>query len=70
MKKEKSRIVYEVEEIKDFRELINRAYEKYPENTAYKYKIKNNNEDFHWAKAKPLYIQPPSITKPKELKNV
>ena len=35
-----------------------------------KEKIKNNNEDFHWAKAKPLYIQPPSITKPKELKNV
>ena len=44
MKKEKSRIVYEVEEIKDFRELINRAYRKYPENIAYKYKIKNNNE--------------------------
>ncbi len=44
MKKEKSRIVYEVEEIKDFKELINRAYQKYPENTAYKYKIKNNNE--------------------------
>ena len=44
MKKEKSRIVYEVEEIKDFKELITRAYQKYPENTAYKYKIKNNNE--------------------------
>ena len=44
MKKEKSRIVYEVEEIKDFRELINRAYRKYPENIAYKYKVKNNNE--------------------------
>ena len=40
MKKEKSRIVYEVEEIKDFKELISRAYQKYPENTAYKYKIK------------------------------
>jgi len=24
-----------------------------------------SNEDFHWAKAKPLYIQPPSITKAK-----
>ncbi len=44
MKKEKSRIVYEVEEVKDFKELVNRAYRKYPQNTAYKYKIKNNNE--------------------------
>ena len=30
----------------------------------------SSKEDFHWAKAKPLYIQPPSITKPKELNNV
>ena len=44
MKKEKSRIVYEVEEVKDFKELVNRVYRKYPQNTAYKYKIKNNNE--------------------------
>ena len=28
------------------------------------------NEDYNWAKVKPLYIQKPSITKPKELKNV
>ncbi len=50
MEKEKSRIVYEVEEIKDFRELINRAYRKYPENIAYKYKVKNNNEVEYVAK--------------------
>lgn len=28
----------------------------------------NNTDDFHWAKIKPLYIQQPSITKPKEVK--
>lgn len=28
-------------------------------------KLKNENDDFHWAKVKPLYIQPPSITIPK-----
>lgn len=27
--------------------------------------IENNKDDFHWAKLKPLYIQPPSISKPK-----
>lgn len=27
--------------------------------------IKNNPDDFNWAKIKPLYIQPPSISKPK-----
>ncbi len=26
----------------------------------------NKNNNFHWAKLKPLYIQPPSITKPKK----
>ncbi len=30
----------------------------------------NTKNDFHWAKVKPLYIQQPSITKPKELNNV
>ncbi len=35
-----------------------------------KYTLKNSNEDFHWAKVKPLYIQQPSITKPKEQQNV
>ena len=34
------------------------------------YKLSNLNDDFHWAKVKPLYIQQPSITKPKEVKNV
>lgn len=33
-------------------------------------KLANLKQDFHWAKVKPLYIQQPSITKPKELKNV
>ncbi|MDD3237488.1 MAG: tRNA (adenosine(37)-N6)-threonylcarbamoyltransferase complex dimerization subunit type 1 TsaB [Candidatus Gastranaerophilales bacterium] len=28
-------------------------------------KLQNTDDDFHWAKVKPLYIQPPSITKPK-----
>lgn len=32
--------------------------------------LQANNDDFNWAKVKPLYIQPPSITKPKEIKNV
>ena len=27
--------------------------------------VKNSDCDFHWAKLKPLYIQPPSISKPK-----
>ena len=30
--------------------------------------LKNSSDDFHWAKIKPLYIQQPSITKPKEIK--
>ena len=34
------------------------------------YKLSNLNDDFHWAKVKPLYIQQPSITKPTEVKNV
>ena len=33
-------------------------------------KLKTQNDDFNWAKVKPLYIQKPSISKPKELKNV
>lgn len=32
--------------------------------------LQNSIDDFNWAKVKPLYIQKPSITKPKELKNV
>lgn len=34
------------------------------------FKLKNSDDDFHWAKVKPLYIQPPSITKPKAVKYV
>lgn len=34
------------------------------------YKLQTEQNDFYWAKVKPLYIQPPSITKPKEVKNV
>ncbi|MBE7705126.1 MAG: tRNA (adenosine(37)-N6)-threonylcarbamoyltransferase complex dimerization subunit type 1 TsaB [Cyanobacteria bacterium SIG29] len=34
------------------------------------YTIKTFPSDYHWAKVKPLYIQQPSITKPKEVKNV
>ncbi len=33
-------------------------------------KLTLENDDFNWAKVKPLYIQKPSITKPKEIKNV
>lgn len=32
-------------------------------------KLSNNEQDYNWAKVKPLYIQKPSITKPKELRN-
>ena len=48
MKKGKSRVVYQVEEIKDFRELIKKTAEKYPENIAYKYKAKNGKENVEY----------------------
>ena len=32
--------------------------------------VKENKDDYNWAKVKPLYIQQPSITKPKEHINV
>ena len=48
MKKEKSRVVYQVDEIKDFRELIGKTAEKYPENIAYKYKAKNGKENVEY----------------------
>lgn len=32
--------------------------------------LKSDKNDFHWAKVKPLYIQKPSITKPKATENV
>lgn len=33
-------------------------------------KLNQNKDNFNWAKVKPLYLQKPSITKPKEQKNV
>ena len=33
-------------------------------------RLLTQSDNFNWAKVKPLYIQKPSITKPKELKNV
>ncbi len=33
-------------------------------------KINSENSDYNWAKVKPLYIQPPSVSRPKEVKNV
>lgn len=33
-------------------------------------KLLKSEDDFNWAKVKPLYIQQPSITKPKETNNV
>lgn len=41
----------------------------YLDDITYK-KLKNSDNDFNWAKVKPLYIQPPSISKPKAVKNV
>lgn len=41
----------------------------YLSNIAYKAML-DTEDDFHWAKVKPLYLQKPSISKPKEIKNV
>lgn len=48
MKKEKSRVVYQADKIRDFRELINRTVEKYPDQIAYKYKIKYGKNDIEY----------------------
>ena len=45
MKKEKSRIVYQAEPVRDFRELISRTATKYPDQVAYKYKIRKDKEE-------------------------
>ena len=45
MKKEKSRIVYQAEPVRDFRELITRTATKYPDQVAYKYKIRKDKEE-------------------------
>ena len=44
MNKKKSRVVYNAEEIRDFRELIRRTASKYPDQIAYKYKIRKGTE--------------------------
>lgn len=44
MNKKKSRVVYNAEEIRDFRELIRRTASKYPDQIAYKYKIRKGLE--------------------------
>lgn len=44
MNQKKDRNVYKAEEISNFKELIDRTVKKYPQNTAYKYKIKNGQE--------------------------
>lgn len=48
MKNEKSRVVYQTEEIKDFRELIARTVKKYPDKIAYKYKIRKSKEEIEY----------------------
>ncbi len=54
----------------------NLCYEAFDENlglylsSIVQNQLDNSNEDFNWAKVKPLYIQKPSISKPKEKTNV
>ena len=43
--KKKSRVVYEAEEVRDFRELVRRTASKYPDQIAYKYKIRKGVEN-------------------------
>lgn len=45
MEKQKSRVVYKAEAVRDFRELIARTTNKYPDQIAYKYKIKKSKEE-------------------------
>ena len=45
MEKQKSRVVYEAELVKDFRELIARTTNKYPNQIAYKYKIRKSKQE-------------------------
>ena len=44
MKKEKRRVVYQAEPIRDFRELIDRTTQKYPDQIAYKYKVRKTKD--------------------------
>ena len=42
------RISFAAEEIKDFRELINRTVNKFPDHIAYKYKIRHGKDDVEY----------------------
>lgn len=48
MKKQKSRVVYQAEKIKDFRELVAKTAKKYPDKIAYKYKIRRSKEEIEY----------------------
>ncbi len=48
MKSKKSRVVYETDKIRDFRELISRTTEKYPDQVAYKYKLRHDKDNFEY----------------------
>jgi len=48
MKSKKNRVVYDADKIKDFRELISRTTERYPDHIAYKYKLKHNKANFEY----------------------
>ena len=48
MKEEKSRVVYQAEEIKNFRELIARTVKNYPDQIAYKYKVRKSKEEVEY----------------------
>ncbi len=48
MKKQKSRVVYDAEPIKDFRELIARTAKNHPDQIAYKYKIKKDKNQIEY----------------------
>ena len=44
----KGKKLHEIEEIKDYRELLSRTISKYPNNIAYKYKNKRSETDFDY----------------------
>lgn len=45
MENKKSRVVYQAEPIRDFRELIAKTTQKYPDQIAYKYKVRKTKEE-------------------------
>lgn len=42
------RTCYQAKEVKDFRELISRTVSKFPDNVAYKYKIRHGKDDVEY----------------------